>query len=355
MTLDQRISDAMHRIEDLYYSTNGKCYLSFSGGKDSTVILAIIKMCEEIYTIPKNSIVAVFSDTGIELGATRDFVKWCKENWYENIEIIKPQKTFHWILENKGKPMKSKMKSEMLGRYQRTKNTTSLSFSYLMGEGQNGKKYAKTKIADKDLHMLHDDFEIIASNKCCDFLKKKPFEKWQKENDMKGTIQGLRMGEGGARELNAVKRLKNDGKLCTAFKGDYIIKMPIIDWTDEDVEQFIKKYNVPLSKAYTEYGMTRTGCMGCPYALKIADNLEVLYNYEPNRYKASMHWLKDVYIAQNVVLPFDEAYEKERNEKWEKDYLRMRNEMLLKHRPNSRLCKNYEQIDIDYYLERGKE
>ena len=111
MDLNQRVSDAMHRIEDMYYTTNGKCYLSFSGGKDSTVILALIKMCEEIYTIPKNSIPAVFCDTGIELGATRDFVRWCKHNWYENIQIIRPEKSFHWILENKGKPIKSKMKS----------------------------------------------------------------------------------------------------------------------------------------------------------------------------------------------------------------------------------------------------
>ena len=48
--LDEKISIAMHRIEQMYYETKGKCYLSFSGGKDSTVILALIKMCEEIYT-----------------------------------------------------------------------------------------------------------------------------------------------------------------------------------------------------------------------------------------------------------------------------------------------------------------
>ena len=52
--------------------------------------------------------------------------------------------------------------------------------------------------------------------------------------------------------------------------------------------------------------------MGCPYARGVAVNLEYLFYHEPNRYKASMHWMKDVYIAQNVVLPFDKAYERER-------------------------------------------
>ena len=234
------------------------------------------------------------------------------------------------------------MKSEMLSRYKRKKETNENAFKYLMGINNEGKNYAKTKIADKDLHMMHDDFDIKVSSKCCEVLKKKPFEIWQKENGMKGSIQGIRTGEGGSRELSAIKRVQNGGKLCTATKGKYIIKMPIIDWKEEDIEAFIKEYNVPLSKAYTTYGMSRTGCMGCPFALGIAQDLEVLWKYEPNRYKASMHWLKDVYIAQNVVLPFDEEYEKERLSKWKDMYEPMREEMLLKYRPKSRLCRSNE-------------
>ena len=164
LDLDTKITRAMERIESLYYETEGKCYLSFSGGKDSTVILAIIKMCEEIYTIPKNAIPAVFSNTGIELGATVEFVKWVKENWYENVQIIRPEKTFSWIINNKGKPMKSKMKSEYISRYQKNRRKDTLTFEYMLGVGSNGKTFARAKIADKDLHMLHDDFDIKASD-----------------------------------------------------------------------------------------------------------------------------------------------------------------------------------------------
>lgn len=67
---ETKVTNAMHRIEELYFQTNGKCYLSYYGGKDSTVILAIIKMCEDVLTIPKNGIPAVFCNTGIELDAT---------------------------------------------------------------------------------------------------------------------------------------------------------------------------------------------------------------------------------------------------------------------------------------------
>lgn len=333
--LDFKIREAMHRIEDLYYQTNGACYVSFSGGKDSTVLLALIKMCEDIYTIPKNGIKAVYCDTGIELQATRDFVDWCKDNWYSNIEIIKPKKTFKQVLDEQGKPMKSKLKAEHLSRWHKNGNTTSFSYMINSVSPTTGKPYMKTKIGDKDLHLLHDDFPIMASSKCCDYLKKMPFADYNKEQDIDGYFVGVRTGEGGVRELAAIKRVQTGGKLCTQVKDGKIMKMPIIDWTDDDIEQFITKYNIPLSRAYTEYGMERTGCMGCPFSRDVKFNLETLYKYEPSRYKASMFWLKDVYIAQNVKLPFDQDYEREREREWLKDggYFDMRLEMLQKYRP----------------------
>ena len=75
-----KVTEACHRIEELYYETDRKCYVSFSGGKDSTVLLALIKLCEEVYTIPVGGIPAVFSNTGIELGVTVDFVKWVRDS-----------------------------------------------------------------------------------------------------------------------------------------------------------------------------------------------------------------------------------------------------------------------------------
>lgn len=326
---DIKITKAMERIESLFYETEGKCYLSFSGGKDSTVILALIKMCEEIYTIPKNGIPAVFSNTGIELGATVDFVKWVKNNWYENVHIIKPEKTFSWIINNEGKPMKSKIKSQFLSRYQHG-NKSENTMKNLLGEDE---KLIKAKIANKDLHLLHHDFDIKVSDKCCLILKKKPFEKYNKKHDIKGYILGERIAEGGIRATSASKRVNEGRKLCTKTKGNYIVKLPIIDWTDDDIDSFIKQNNVPLSKAYTEQGYERTGCFLCPFSLHIDKNLEKLYQYEPNRYKAAMFWLKDVYIAQNIILPFDSIYEKERKEKWNDMYFDMREEMLKKYRP----------------------
>ena len=354
--MDEKVMKAIHRIEDLYFSANGECIVSFSGGKDSTVLLALIKMSIDSMVLPPEGIKAVFVNTGIELGATVDFVKWCKNSWYQNIEIIRPEKPFKWVLDHYGKPMKSKMKSEFLGRYHKG-NRTETTMSYLVyGKNRQGKQYARTKLADRDFHMIHPDFTITASAKCCDILKKKSFKKYAKDNGVKGEITGVRTSEGGARALAYEKRASKGKKHCTFVKGGVIYKTPIYDWTDEDVDRFIEKYNVPLSRAYTEYGMERTGCMGCPFARDVDKDLKVLHDYEPNRYKASMSFLKDVYIAQNVELPFDEEYEAERKQMWNEHYYRMRNDMLKEYRPQSRLIKKYEESTIyDFITDKGDE
>ena len=343
--IDMRVTEAMHRIEELYYETDGHCYVSFSGGKDSTVLLALIKMCEEIYTIPENAIKAVFCNTGVEMGVTIDFVKWVKDNYYPNLEVIRPEKSFAEVIQVYGKPMKSKLRAHDLHQWHYGQRTDKL---LLLLQGQYGvqKISAKHVIADKDMHMVHDEFPIKMSEKCCDWLKKKPFHKYSKENGIKGSMQGTRIDEGGVRDTAYLSRISSGGKPCTWVKDGVIQKAPIIDWTNEDIEEFIQRYNVPVSKAYTEYGFTRTGCMACPFARDVESNLKYLYDYEPNRYKAAMHWLKDVYIAQNVVLPFDKAYEAEREKTWRELYEPMRQEMLRKYRPNSRLIKDGEQLSL---------
>lgn len=330
--LNTKITRSQERIEALYNDTGGKCYLSFSGGKDSTVVLALIKQCESLLTIPLGAIPAVFNNTGIELGATTEFVRWVQENWYHNIITIRhsPRESFDWVLKNKGKPIKSKLKSENLGKWQRNPDNP-FYLKQLLGDDTG--RYKSTMIADRDLHLLHPDFDIQVDNKCCQYLKKKPFDKLAKESHMRGYMTGERAAEGGARKVNMEARIKAGGSACTRTKGNMIVKLPIVDWTDEDINEFIKAYNVPLSKAYTVYGAERTGCIGCPFAgQRLTSSLKALYDYEPLRYQAALHWLKDVYIAQDVTLPFDLSYECERRKKWEEMYGKMRYEMILKYR-----------------------
>ena len=111
MDLELAVEDALFRIKRDYERTGGKIYLSFSGGKDSTVLAHLIMMADLQTKIP-----FVFANTGIELDATLRFVKQFP---YDNIVISKPRKPFGQVINEYGKPCLSKLKSEALSTYQR--------------------------------------------------------------------------------------------------------------------------------------------------------------------------------------------------------------------------------------------
>ena len=81
------------------YGVDG-VYVSFSGGKDSTVLLNIVR---KLYP----DVLAVFVDTGLEYPEVRNFVKT-----YDNVEWLKPKKNFRQVIEEYGYPFISKEVSD---------------------------------------------------------------------------------------------------------------------------------------------------------------------------------------------------------------------------------------------------
>jgi len=77
-SLERKIQVTQTRIIDWYQTWDGAVYVSFSGGKDSTVLLDLVR---RIYP----DVPAVFCDTGLEYPEIRDFVKT-----KDNVEWIKP-------------------------------------------------------------------------------------------------------------------------------------------------------------------------------------------------------------------------------------------------------------------------
>lgn len=254
------------------------------------------------------------------------------------MQLIKTEKSFAQVIKEYGKPFRSKLRSCQLYYYKTKPESKTAKSLY---DGKYG--YGKYRLANRDFHVLQSNFSIQISDKCCDAMKKKPFAKYCKDRSMTGYFSGMRMFEGGKREMLFQNRINSgDKRPCTSVFGGITSVSPIFDWTDDICEEFIQKYNVPLSRAYTEYGETRTGCFLCPYGLNVDKRLESLHTYEPNHYKAALYFLKDVYIAQGVELPFDADYMKEYKEQWI-EYEQMRYEMLKKYCPDCIICKRYEK------------
>ena len=66
---------------------------------------------------------------------------------------------------------------------------------------------------------------------------------------------------------------------------------PIVDWTDEDVWEFIKTYNIPYCELYDK-GYKRLGCIGCPMNTNSAAELELYPKYKKAYIRAFDKMLK---------------------------------------------------------------
>lgn len=300
-SLEMCIDDAIHRIRHAYQLSEGKIYLSFSGGKDSTIVAHLIKMANLDTNIP-----FVFCNTGIEFKSIIDFVK----NFdYSNKVMITPTKSISKVFKEHGLPFRSKLKSEVLATYQRNISdplSTYRGRQLITGEAErNGKKLGfKTQqaLAIKDFHILHPSLEYKISNKCCDHLKKNPSKKYSKENKMNGYYTGVRKSEGGVRSLQY--------SACIKVSNGEVLSMPIFDWEDNILNEFIEQQGIELCDLYTKHDFDRTGCSLCPYSKDVPQNLKYLFTHEPNKYRFAMNKLSYVYADQGVKLPFDKNYMK---------------------------------------------
>ena len=170
------------------YDLENNAYISFSGGKDSTVLHYLIDQA-----LPNNRIPRVFINTGIEYNDIVSFVKSMAEK-DDRFIIITPKIPIKQMLEKYGYPFKSKEHALYVSVYQNSGVTKTIK-RYLQPE-ENRKNFKCPKVLS---HQFTQDFNIKISNKCCFKLKKEPIAKWQKENNKSIAMTGMRKQEGGNR------------------------------------------------------------------------------------------------------------------------------------------------------------
>lgn len=145
------------------------------------------------------------------------------------------------------------------------------------------------------------DFKI--SSKCCTYAKKMVFKHFAKDKNYDLSCIGVRKAEGGLR----ASIYKN----CFSDDGDIHAFRPIFYFRDCDKEEYCNHYGITHSRCYTEYGMKRTGCVGCPYGKNILNELEVIKQYEPKLYKAAIGVFGKSYEYTRKYLEFREKKKQE--------------------------------------------
>lgn len=256
-------------------------YLSFSGGKDSTVLSSLIDMA-----LPNNKIPRVYANTGIEYALILSFIRQQKDkhNW-ELIEL-KPTKPIKKTLEEEGYPFKSKGHSDFVHRFQKIGRSKSV-VQYL-GESEDKEPWSSQKSCPKKLkYQFSDDFKLKISDMCCVRLKEEPLHNWAKENNKPYGIVGIMASEGGRRA----------GAKCLSFLGDKLKNFqPLAPISKEWEEWFISKYNIQICDIYKPpYNFIRTGCKGCPFAIKLQDELDIMEEFFPAERKQCEYIWKPVY------------------------------------------------------------
>ena len=252
-------------------------YLSFSGGKDSTVLHHLLDMA-----LPGNKIPRVFINTGIEYLAIVEFVKELAKD-DERIVIVKPSKNIKEVLEKYGYPFKSKEHSTKLHEWQIGHRNTKSIRNYL---GENNKP-SQFLCPHMLRYQFSDHFELKVSPYCCHKLKKEPAKKWAKMNKRKIVITGMMIAEGGQR--------KNINCIVTE-KGKIVKFHPLAKVNKEWELWYINQQNIKLCKLYYEpFNFDRTGCKGCPFALTLQEQLETMEKYLPAERKQCEYIWKPVY------------------------------------------------------------
>ena len=274
LTLEQKIQATKIRIDEWYNHWNGQVYVSFSGGKDSTVLLDIARQSHP-------DIEAVYIDTGLEYPEIRDFVK-TKENvtWLKPIKYNRTTKkydryTFKQVLENYGYPVISKNISQYIHEVRTTKSDK-LKQLRLNGVGS---RTGVGVLSNKWKFLIDAPFKI--SDRCCSIMKKKPAHLFDKQSG-KHPIIATMTNESKQRELSWYKQG------CNAFDKNNPSSQPMSFWTEQDVLQYLITYKIPYASIYGDIiknskgklettGAKRTGCMFCCYGIQCEK--------EPNRFQ----------------------------------------------------------------------
>jgi len=182
-----------------------ECYVAWSGGKDSTFLLFLVRQLAP-------DVPVIFNNTGIEFPQTLEFVSRMVGEWKLNFTELHPEMTFWECVDKWGFPPPSRFR---------------------VGNKKTG------------------------TPRCCYHLKEKPVIKFIKENNMKANFVGVTAWESWGRRITAGKL-----GLCHYSKTYGVCRIrPILFFRPDEIWYLTKKWGIPINPAYNL--VPRVGCLPC--------------------------------------------------------------------------------------------
>lgn len=339
--LEQKIDRAVEWIGKGFEVSKHRQAIAFSGGKDSTVLADLV-----LRFFPEEKPLCIFGNTGVEYPDSLRFARQFGRDRFgdrfiearpgrlerDGLKYQAQREVLAWleregrlseILKDDGKlksteALEDSATPEMWADF-RARNLvwrTGTTMSYWWCVDQYGFPILGKSACKLDAHRINIDcflkysasvsekpelleyYELLKqvkiSQHCCKLLKKEPSEREQAAHDVDVVFKGLMAAESRSRMTSYCTR----GEL---FQGRHRDHLPAGDpfwhcnplgiWTDDDIWEYIRRYNVPYSSLYERTWkdrngnikkVKRNGCFGCATAIAFADNqMAVLRQIEP--------------------------------------------------------------------------
>lgn len=272
---------ALKRIKEFYDFNEGKVYVAFSGGKDSTVLLHLVR---RFYPEAE----AVFVNTGLEYPEIVDFVKTIP-----NVRMMRPKQSFKQVLEKYGYPVVSKNVSRYVRDLQNPTPNNQRTRNLRMGLLPEKSKVGV--LSKKWRFLINAPFKC--SEQCCDIMKKEPIKRYEKETNNHGIV-GTMASESQMRTIT----YKRQG----CFNKNKNLVMPLSIWNEDDIWTYLKKYNLSYSKIY-DMGEKRTGCMFCMFGIafdKIPNRFQRMEKTHPKLHNYCIEKLELGKVLNYINIPY---------------------------------------------------
>lgn len=285
-SLEQKVKDAEAILKKAHIKHEGKLFINFSGGKDSTILRHI-----SLNIFP--DLPVVFSNTTNEMA---EIIKYVKT--FPNVITVKPKMSFFQVIEKHGFPLVSKEVSQKVSELKHTNGAVTRNTRFQGDKKGNGKTPNKWRfLAEKDFDVTH---------KCCKILKKDPLDKWAKEKQLKPII-GLMADESKLRQQLALFGDENSDKIYPFLRTG---------WSEQDIWDYAELHNIRFAECYYEQTINgiivppknRTGCEFCAFGITLEknDRFERSKIVSPKRFEKAMK-------VENNGVTFKEAIDLVKN------------------------------------------
>lgn len=304
-TLDGKYTRSQAKISEVYARYGNRALVSFSGGKDSTVLA---DLCGEWCSYVGMPLNLAFCNTGLEYPEiqkhVKDFAEYERKKYgiEVNLAILRPKMRFDDVISTYGYPIIGKEVAEAIYYARRIRSQTvnverdraqtsrttrqkrqeftasrvDSNVSNLGGQnhlietstarnrrtvllgrmpGVNGKtgeggafsgdeQFSGKSLFNKQKWLpAARDLPFMISHKCCAVMKKAPLGSYQRKNKMLPVLGTLA-------EESRVRKQAWIRHGCNAFDSSHPTSQPLSFWKEQDILHYILKNDIPIASVY---------------------------------------------------------------------------------------------------------